>query len=288
MKEKNPFDILCINKDIIKELKYDELSFLIKCMYKSLQQVYHPDKIANLQNENLKELYEQKSKEINQAYQVLNSTNKELIELLKEEYIKPKNYRKKINLLEDQIKEAYQKSDEISESFLNYLKETHNKTIISDLEKNNFNMLDYTFIKQIPQDMLKSQAFYEMHIKDNKIVKIWKSGEKEYPYKKLIGCIVESKVLDYNGIMNLLKKAKEFTTIDKVYRAIKFQGYTKFEESENMFTPKFKPDEFKEIIHFLTPRIEIHSYIFSYNKEEDTPPYFEFEGKLINKIQKTL
>ena len=127
--DKNYYDILEINKNASQEI--------IDKAYKTLVKKYHPD----LQEDNLKSIYEAKIKQINEAYSVLSDPEKR------------KNY------------DLYIKNNEVSEEDFNNLKnENINLKNEIDYLKNNNNFehheYDYTDKNNIQNNDLNNTADY--------------------------------------------------------------------------------------------------------------------------------
>lgn len=146
--EKNYYDILEINKNASPEI--------IEKAYKTLVKKYHPD----LQDNNLKFEYEEKIKEINEAYEVLSDVEKkENYDLnLKNNEISLDDYNNLINENINLKKEInYLKNNTINENELNY-------------NKNNYNIqnnINENIINEKINDAV-NQAYYDAYIQDLK------------------------------------------------------------------------------------------------------------------------
>lgn len=146
--EKNYYDILEINKNASPEI--------IEKAYKTLVKKYHPD----LQDNNLKFEYEEKIKEINEAYEVLSDVEKkENYDLnLKNNEISLDDYNNLINENINLKKEInYLKNNTINENKLNY-------------NKNNYNIqnnINENIINEKINDAV-NQAYYDAYIQDLK------------------------------------------------------------------------------------------------------------------------
>ena len=146
--EKNYYDILEINKNASPEI--------IEKAYKTLVKKYHPD----LQDNNLKFEYEEKIKEINEAYEVLSDVEKkENYDLnLKNNEISLDDYNNLINENINLKKEInYLKNNTINENELNY-------------KKNNYNIqnnINENIINEKINDAV-NQAYYDAYIQDLK------------------------------------------------------------------------------------------------------------------------
>lgn len=146
--EKNYYDILEINKNASPEI--------IEKAYKTLVKKYHPD----LQDNNLKIEYEEKIKEINEAYEVLSDVEKkENYDLnLKNNEISLDDYNNLINENINLKKEInYLKNNTINENELNY-------------NKNNYNIqnnINENIINEKINDAV-NQAYYDAYIQDLK------------------------------------------------------------------------------------------------------------------------
>ena len=146
--EKNYYDILEINKNASPEI--------IEKAYKTLVKKYHPD----LQDNNLKFEYEEKIKEINEAYEVLSDVEKkENYDLkLQNNEISLDDYNNLINENINLKKEInYLKNNTINENKLNY-------------NKNNYNIqnnINENIINEKINDAV-NQAYYDAYIQDLK------------------------------------------------------------------------------------------------------------------------
>ncbi len=146
--EKNYYDILEINKNASPEI--------IEKAYKTLVKKYHPD----LQDNNLKFEYEEKIKEINEAYEVLSDVEKkENYDLnLKNNEISLDDYNNLINENINLKKEInYLKNNTINENKLNYNKNNYN--IQNNINENIIN-------EKINDAVI--QAYYDAYIQDLK------------------------------------------------------------------------------------------------------------------------
>ena len=144
--EENYYDILEINKNASPEI--------IEKAYKTLVKKYHPE----LQENNLKNNYEEKIKKINEAYEVLSNPEKKYnddlnlnkIEISKEEY--NNLYNENINLKNE----------------INYLKNNYNQ-IQNNYNhfNNNQNNINQNEINQKINNAV-NQAYHDAYIQDLK------------------------------------------------------------------------------------------------------------------------
>ena len=145
---KNYYDILEINKNASPEI--------IEKAYKTLVKKYHPD----LQDNNLKIEYEEKIKEINEAYEVLSDSEK------KENYdLNIKNNEVSIDDYNNLINENINLKNEI-----NYLKNN-----ITNKNELNYNKNNYNIENNINENIINekinnavNQAYYDAYIQDLK------------------------------------------------------------------------------------------------------------------------
>mgnify|MGYP004497433017 CR=1 FL=1 len=159
--EENYYDILEVNKNASPEI--------IEKAYKTLVKKYHPD----LQENNLKENYEEKLKKINEAYEILSNPEKRKnydlnlknIEFSKDDYNnlinENINLKNEINYLKNTIKD-YNNNFNNFENNINYTK----KTNINNNYENN-NKSDYNINTQ----NLKNIKYYF----ENNLQKIFKN-----------------------------------------------------------------------------------------------------------------
>ena len=161
--DKNYYEILEINKNASPEI--------IEKAYKTLVKKYHPD----LQKENLKSKYEEKIKNINEAYEVLSNVEKrknydlnlKSNEISTEEYNNLYNeniyLKKEINNLKNLNKNI------INNENNNYYKNTQNN--INQNNKNNFKNNSNTNNENIYNNKINNainKAYYDAYIQDLK------------------------------------------------------------------------------------------------------------------------
>ena len=161
--DKNYYEILEINKNASPEI--------IEKAYKTLVKKYHPD----LQKENLKSKYEEKIKNINEAYEVLSNVEKrknydlnlKSNEISVEDYTNLYNeniyLKKEINNLKNLNKNI------INNENNNYYKNTQNN--INQNNKNNFKNNSNTNNENIYNNKINNainKAYYDAYIQDLK------------------------------------------------------------------------------------------------------------------------
>lgn len=145
---KNYYDILEVNKNASPEI--------IEKAYKTLVKKYHPD----LQENNLKSIYEEKIKKINEAYDILSNQEKR------------KNYDlflKNNEISNDDYNNL--KNENINlKNEINYLKNNYKKNLnYNNLENNNINN-NYENLNKINEEINNTlnQAYYDAYIQDLK------------------------------------------------------------------------------------------------------------------------
>lgn len=146
--EKNYYDILEVNKNASPEI--------IEKAYKTLIKKYHPD----LQENKLKNEYEEKIKKINEAYEILSDTEKRRIYNLN-----LKNTEFSIDDYNNLYNENFNLKKEI-----NYLKNKINNNSYNNLQKNTYdnslNNIENEINKKINNAVNK--AYYDAYIQDLK------------------------------------------------------------------------------------------------------------------------
>lgn len=146
--EKNYYDILEVNKNASPEI--------IEKAYKTLIKKYHPD----LQENELKNEYEEKIKKINEAYEILSDTEKRRIYNLN-----LKNTEFSIDDYNNLYNENFNLKKEI-----NYLKNKINNNSYNNLQKNTYdnslNNIENEINKKINNAVKK--AYYDAYIQDLK------------------------------------------------------------------------------------------------------------------------
>lgn len=160
---KNYYDILEVNKNASPEI--------IEKAYKTLVKKYHPD----LQENNLKNIYEEKIKKINEAYDILSNPEKR------------KNYDSNL------------KNTEISISDYNILYQENINL------KNNLNILEQKLnnLNNIQNNYQKNNYNNYFNSENNKI-------NNEYNYQKNN---IENNNFDYKNLFNFNKKFKDFLAL---------------------------------------------------------------------------
>ena len=145
---KNYYDILEVNKNASPEI--------IEKAYKTLVKKYHPD----LQENNLKSIYEEKIKKINEAYDILSNQEKR------------KNYDlflKNNEISNDDYNNL--KNENINlKNEINYLKNNYKKNLkYNNLENNNINN-NYENLNKINEEINNTlnKAYYDAYIQDLK------------------------------------------------------------------------------------------------------------------------
>lgn len=145
---KNYYDILEVNKNASPEI--------IEKAYKTLVKKYHPD----LQENNLKSIYEEKIKKINEAYDILSNQEKR------------KNYDlflKNNEISNDDYNNL--KNENINlKNEINYLKNNYTKNLnYNNLENNNINN-NYENLNKINEEINNTlnKAYYDAYIQDLK------------------------------------------------------------------------------------------------------------------------
>ena len=161
--DKNYYDILEVNKNASPEI--------IEKAYKTLVKKYHPD----LQENNLKNIYEEKIKKINEAYDILSNPEKR------------KNYDSNL------------KNTEISISDYNILYQENINL------KNNLNILEQKLnnLNNIQNNYQKNNYNNYFNSENNKI-------NNEYNYQKNN---IENNNFDYKNLFNFNKKFKDFLAL---------------------------------------------------------------------------
>lgn len=146
--EKNYYDILEVNKNASPEI--------IEKAYKTLIKKYHPD----LQENELKNEYEEKIKKINEAYEILSDTEKRRIYNLN---------LKNTEFSIDDYNNLYNENINLKKE-INYLKNKINNNSYNNLQKNTYdnslNNIENEINKKINNAVNK--AYYDAYIQDLK------------------------------------------------------------------------------------------------------------------------
>lgn len=146
--KKNYYDILEVNKNASPEI--------IEKAYKTLIKKYHPD----LQENKLKNEYEEKIKKINEAYEILSDTEKRRIYNLN---------LKNTEFSIDDYNNLYNENINLKKE-INYLKNKINNNSYNNLQKNTYdnslNNIENEINKKINNAVNK--AYYDAYIQDLK------------------------------------------------------------------------------------------------------------------------
>ena len=146
--KKNYYDILEVNKNASPEI--------IEKAYKTLIKKYHPD----LQENELKNEYEEKIKKINEAYEILSDTEKRRIYNLN---------LKNTEFSIDDYNNLYNENINLKKE-INYLKNKINNNSYNNLQKNTYdnslNNIENEINKKINNAVNK--AYYDAYIQDLK------------------------------------------------------------------------------------------------------------------------
>ena len=160
--EKNYYEILQVDKNASSEI--------IEKAYKTLVKKYHPD----LQENNLKENYEEKIKKINEAYEILSDEEKRKnydlnlknnfipIEEFNNLYNENINLKKQLNYLKNTLSNINNYSNKINNEKINYNNLNNYNINKNNYEKNNLNN-NYSEKNNI------NNNFYYNNLKNRKI-----------------------------------------------------------------------------------------------------------------------
>ena len=177
--EENYYEILEVNKNASPEI--------IEKAYKTLVKKYHPD----LQEDNLKNIYEEKIKKINEAYDILsNSEKRKNYDLnLKNTFISSDDYNNLINEninLKKEINYLKNKINNIKKNINNNYNNFNNKNINSNHNStehmNNNSYVNYNKNQENINNAY-NKAYYDAYIQDlkNKGYKIkYKKNWKDF------------------------------------------------------------------------------------------------------------
>ena len=155
--EENYYDILEVSTNASTEI--------IEKAYKTLVKKYHPD----LQESNLKNIYEQKIKKINEAYEVLSNPEKrkQYDINIKNKFISIENYnnlvneninlKKNLNYLKNEINNL--KNNNINNN--DFYKNNNNNTNYN-VEKNNLNNNFYINYNKVPKNIIFKIKFQKI------------------------------------------------------------------------------------------------------------------------------
>ena len=284
--DKNPFQILGLNPDILQDLNDEEILILVNSQYKALQQIFHPDKPRG---------NEEQSKLLSQTRDLLDpQKNKELFELFKKQFLKKTSKQKELTGLQNLLLASelnyiylYQKLMDYLSSFAGFTEGLS----IYNLPACTLKLHDYHRSLNI-RHFEKSEGYakkgegnplyYDLLIDaDGKLAEKRANKIKKLPQKKLIGTFDANLVKQKNLTMRyLLSKVLNFWTADQ-------QEYAKLgiiHGDKNIAAIKFTEYKiswqmFGKIAHFLSPKVKQYDYLFSLNRQGEES-YFTLDGTI--------
>ena len=283
MIQKNPFQVLGLNPDFVRELSDDELDKLVKLQYRGLQSIFHPDKKGD----------EKRSREINEAYDLLTDSDKDIFQYFKKNFLKKISLKEKISNLEKEVALLSCKNDDFYKQFVSYLASFvgfENEQTVFNIAPCKLKMYDYgksldlpDFYKVSKKKMSSAGLFYDMIVgEDESLIRV--NGNRNIKLdRKLFGTIDQKTSNENGGIKNIIRKFQEIWSVDdeKIRRIEIIYNRGVYEPREiKKYDEKIRLYEFQEIMPLITPKIAKHSYLFSIFKEEEI--FFKLEGGILN------
>ncbi len=279
--KKNPFEVLGFTPDIIRNLSDEDVAVLVKSQYRTLQQIYHPDRPGG---------DEERSREINLAYELLDSQrNPQSYIAFKELFLRQTPIRKKLSELEEVVTEEKNRRERLFYKFIWYIRnffDFEGEMTVFNIAPARLQMYDTALgmsrdvpisisISEAEIDENKKAFQYSLILRENNGVVEERRGKSiEYENKRLIGTIPEHVVADLGGIKEVLMPSQ------RLRRAIMGSRATGFPRELRYFENRIEPPQFYEILELLGPQITKNSYLFSINKE-GREIYFSLEGRIM-------
>lgn len=288
MKTKNPFEVLGIAPQLVRTLSDEQMSQVIKSQYRTLQQIFHPDKQKGS---------EEKSKELNQSYEQIGPDSpREVYQAFKTQFVKRAPVSKKSSALEEELLKASERETQFSNSLLNYLASfsgIENAKTVFNAAPCTLNMIDTTLYDRVSWMRMLSKdarrkAFFVFKMQGDGNIEIQRGGTKTIVCeRKPIGTIDKYSVRTQHGSMaRAIKKIQGVWTPDDENLSRRLALETRQQRKPREIKehePKISPVDFHPLMPLLSPLLREDSYLFSFGKEEGRY-YFVFEGQ-INKIQ---
>lgn len=290
-RSRNPFAILGLNPELLRELSDDQIEIMVQAAYKALQTIWHPDKPGG---------QAVKSQALNLALMQLDrKNNPQSYQLYKAQFLKRSTINEQVNKLQTALKQQTASKMELADAFLNYLKLTAQQeeklTLFNLALPRTFNMKAYYSQMRLyrKQEGLSGTKAREKNLElmeyqlvidqDYQLKKIQHGKTINLPEKKLVGFIPHETIMGkkIGSMLNILRLASPSQVLTRP-RLMMDTNERADEERELVKTSyHLSLAEFGRIIHLITPLISKHGYLFAINFDEPEP-YFSLEGCLIN------
>jgi len=268
MANKNPFEILGLNPNILMGLSDEEIQLLVRSQYRALQRIHHPDMGGDAK----------KSMEINSAYNAL--TSSEYFKQYKKAFIKPKAKVKAI-VLERELDAEKARTLEDYQKYVSYLAACFSgeKTVFNigpcTLRIQDYNLsLKLSVYANYASKRGGQNLFYDLLVrKDGTLARRKNKKTVELEGKRLIGTVSHETIVKYGGVKSVLELAQRIVTREDI-ELKRLTSSRKIEEIE--FDNQISPEDFQRIMMLITPKIKSGSMLFAINLGKEIS--FSLEG----------
>ena len=287
MERKNPFNILGLHPDLIQELSDEQIEKILDSQYRALQRLFHPD---------MNKGYENRSKELNEARELLDRRkNPELFILFREQFTRKRGVKKQVSNLEAEIKRHSREYEKLYSNMVNYLTclNRSKEFNVFNLRNTRITLSDTASIVNESKNLSRDESkklIYNIEVDNKGLLMMIKRGKiTQYPFKAIIGGIDSDLVRQEYGNLHGLIKATQpnlWLPSQEDMRLIEIPKRMRNSKEIIKYENHIHPRNFMQVIRNLSHVIDKHSYIFSLNTEEE--PYFSLEGQVINIERKHL
>lgn len=241
----NPFEVLGLSPQIVKELDEEALYKLIKSVYRTLQLIYHPDKGGRAE----------KALELNLAFEALNlEKNPETFKKYRKAYIERlsrKTLRKELDEWQNKYRKLNFYLELLKERFWQFLEKGKNEESVFRLKI--FDLVSYINFSDLLR--IKKQMFFK---------------------EILLGSEFLLKKAGWENFYRLIKDYKFLGTVKRE----DLEPWTLLERNlkeERFFLKDYVKREtfIKEVLFYLSPELKINSYLFIYYPFEPQRVYLE-------------
>ncbi len=249
----NPFEILGLSPQIVKELDEENLYKLVKSVYRTLQMIYHPDKGGCAE----------KALEINLAFEALNlEKNPEGFRKFRKLYIERLSRKSLKNQLEE-WQNKYRKlsfyHELLKEKFWKFLEEGFEVLKkLTENEEKNFRLKIFDLVSYINFSnflRIKKHMFFKEIVLSSQFLLKKAGWENFYHFiknYKILGTVKREHLEPWALLVRNLKEERFF-----------LNDYMK------------KETFIKEVLVYLTPELKSNSYLFFYYPSEPQKVYLE-------------
>jgi hypothetical protein len=280
MPKKNPFEVLGLNRSIVRTLSDDQLADMVQGNYRRLARFYHPDR-------NKAKDAERKFKEAAEAYASLEDQKSEVFQLHTKAYLRKRPFQAQVQELEVQLTDVQGDLDTLVTQFTNYLIGSagfEREQTIDAIQPCTLMLVDSVLQRMSPHHYKKQDSekmFFNYQVDDQGVItRIDHKGEVLQHDKRIIGTISESDANEQGSIWVILHYAHSFPAESSMFAGQMIEsGGIRFYDDRDKISRRIEPYIFSTALQFLKPQIRENSYLFTLNKDENGI-YFCFEGSL--------